>query len=386
MTTPFRHSGMRRYSLMALAALAALSSQNVLAEEVQGWYGGANVGQSRATIDDPRITSGLAAGGLSVNGITHNDRDTAYKIFGGYQLNRNFAIEGGYFDLGNFGYTARTTPAGSVSGDMRVRGLNLDLVGRLPLSERFSAFGRVGVNYARTSDHFSSTGAAQISNPNPSARGTNYKFGGGLEYAFTDALSVRGELERYRVKDGVGNRGHIDVASVGLVYRFGGKVQQPAPQPSYVATVQETPMPPVVVAPPPPLPPPPPRVEKYTLSATELFAFDSSTLRGDQPKLDEVAQALKSNPGIQNVVITGHTDRLGSVAYNQALSERRANAVKAYLANKGVEQNRLQALGKGEAEPVVVCTEKRLPALITCLEPNRRVVVEPINAERRLAQ
>lgn len=380
MKSPCHLADLRRYSLLALAAVAALSSQTALAEDILGWYGGANVGQSRATIDDARITSGLAAGGLLVNGIDHNDRDTAYKIFGGYQLNRNFSIEGGYFDLGNFGYTARTTPAGSVSGDMRVRGLNLDLVGTLPLSERFSVFGRAGVNYARTLDRFSSTGAVQIGNPNPSARGTNYKFGGGLQYAINDALSVRGELERYRVKDGVGNRGHIDVASVGLVYRFGAKVQQPAPAPIYAAVVQETPLPPPVVMP----AAAPPRVEKYTLSATELFAFDSATLRGDQPKLDDVALALRGNPGVQNVVITGHTDRLGSSAYNQALSERRATAVKAYLTSRGVEPARLQALGKGETEPVVVCTDKRFPALITCLEPNRRVEVERISVERRV--
>lgn len=380
MITQFHSSGVRRYSLLAVAAMAVLSSHNALAEDAPGWYGGANVGQSRATIDDARIRSGLAAGGLSANSIDHRDHDTGYKIFGGYQLNRNFSLEGGYFDLGRFGYTARTTPAGSVTGDLRVKGLNLDLVGTLPLSDSFSVFGRAGVNYAQTRDRFTSTGAVQITNPNPNTNGTNYKYGAGLQYAINDALSLRGELERYRVKDGVGNRGHIDLLSVGLVYRFGGKVQ-PAPRPAEVVAVREVMAPAVVVA-----PAPPPRVEKYTLSATELFAFDSATLRGDQPKLDEVAQVLRTSPGIQNVVITGHTDRLGSNKYNQALSERRANAVKVYLVNKGVDSARLTAQGKGETEPVVVCTEKRLPALITCLEPNRRVEVERINAERIVAQ
>lgn len=380
MTTQYPPQRLRHLNLIALAAMAAFSSHQAFAQDVPGWYGGANVGQARATIDDPRIRSGLAAGGLTVNNIDHRDHDTAYKLFGGYQLNRNFALEGGYFDLGKFGYTARTTPAGSVSGDLRVKGLNLDLVGTLPLSESFSVFGRAGVNYAQTRDRFTSTGAAQITNPNPSTQGTNYKYGGGLQYAINDALSLRGELERYRVKDGVGNRGHIDLLSVGLIYRFGGKVQQPAPRPIEVVAVREVVAPPVVVA-----PAPPPRVEKYTLSATELFAFDSATLRGDQPKLDEVAQVLRSSPGIQNVVITGHTDRLGSNKYNQALSERRADAVKVYLVNKGVAPARLTAQGKGETEPIVVCTEKRLPALISCLEPNRRVEVERINAERPAA-
>ena len=90
-------------------------------------------------------------------------------------------------------------------------------------------------------------GAIGLTSANPSTNGTNYKLGIGLEYALTDAWAVRGELERYRVRDGVGNRGHIDMASVGLVYRFGGKMQAPVAQ--AIA--------PVVRAAPPPPPPPP---------------------------------------------------------------------------------------------------------------------------------
>ena len=372
---------------VGLATLAFLASPAAMAEDALGWYGGANVGRTNATIDNARITSGLAAGGLTVNSIADRDRDTGYKVFGGYQINQNFAVEGGYFDLGKFGYTANTTPAGSISGDMRVRGLNLDLVGTLPVSERFSVFGRAGINYAQTKDNFSSTGAVRVINPNPSERGANYKLGVGLQYAITDALSVRGELERYRVKDGVGNRGHIDMASVGLIYRFGPKPQKPVMQAAYVPppVMQPAPAPVAVLPPPPaPMPPPPPRIEKYTLSATELFAFDSSTLQGNQPKLDEVATALLQNGDVQNVVITGYTDRIGSTGYNQKLSERRAAAVKSYLTSKGVAANRLTAQGKGEADPIVMCSDKALPALIKCLEPNRRVEVERITVERRI--
>jgi len=174
------------------------------------------------------------------------------------------------------------------------------------------------------------------------------------------------------------------VMSVGLNYHFGGKTQAPAP---YVAAPALVPVPEIVVAAPPPPPPPPapaPRFEKSTLSATELFAFDSAELRMPQPKLDEIANALSSNHEIDNVVITGYTDRIGSGKYNQKLSERRAVAVKSYLTGKGIDANRLKAEGKGEANPVVVCTDKKRPALIKCLEPNRRVEVEKITIERRV--
>jgi outer membrane protein OmpA-like peptidoglycan-associated protein len=133
----------------------------------------------------------------------------------------------------------------------------------------------------------------------------------------------------------------------------------------------------------PPAPPRRARLERYTLSATELFEFDKATLRMPQPKLDEIAQAMRQDPQIDNVTITGYTDRIGSDAYNLRLSKQRAEAVKAYLVGKGVEARRLEAIGKGEADPVVQCNDKDRAALIKCLEPNRRVEVEQITVEVR---
>jgi OOP family OmpA-OmpF porin len=103
-----------------------------------------------------------------------------------------------------------------------------------------------------------------------------------------------------------------------------------------------------------------------------------------QPKLDEIASTLNANPQIGAITVTGHTDRLGSDQYNQRLSQRRADAVKKYLVSKGVATNRVNAVGKGEKEPVVQCNEKARPALIKCLEPNRRVVVEAITVEKKV--
>lgn len=127
---------------------------------------------------------------------------------------------------------------------------------------------------------------------------------------------------------------------------------------------------------------PTPMLDRYTLSAKELFGFDEATIRGGNAKLDEIAQVMKSNPAIHSVRITGYTDRIGSDAYNLKLSQRRANAVKAYLVAKGIEASRLQATGKGKADPVVECHDKDRAKLIRCLEPNRRVEVERIVVER----
>ena len=127
-----------------------------------------------------------------------------------------------------------------------------------------------------------------------------------------------------------------------------------------------------------------PRMERITLSARELFAFDEAKLRPPQPRLDEIADLMKRNPEIDKVRITGYTDRIGSASYNAKLAQRRAGAVKAYLVARGVAASRLVAVGKGEADPVVQCSDKKQADLIKCLEPNRRVEVEEITVERRV--
>lgn len=363
----FKASGM-----LGLMALAATTTSVVKADDA-GWYMGGNIGQSTADIDNNRITENLLDGGFSEIMIDNDDRDTGYKLFGGYQFNRNFALEGGYFDLGEFSYSATTMPLGTLDGNMKLRGINLDLVGFIPFSEKFSAFGRVGVNYAEAKDRFSGTGAVNVLSPRAEERDTNVKIGAGVQYAFTDALAMRVEAERYRINDAVGNKGDIDLMSVGLVYRFGAKS---AP----VAVVREPEPVRTPVAPPPPAP----RTEKYTLSANELFTFDSSAVRQPQAKLDEIATALKGDGSPDEILIVGYTDRLGSDDYNQKLSERRAIAVKNYLMNKGIESNRLRAEGRGEADPVVMCDEQNKAALISCLSPNRRVEIEKMTIVREV--
>ena len=212
----------RASGTLGLAALAAIASSWAVADDL-GWYSGVSVGQSRAKIDDTRITSSLLGGGFTATSISDDNRDTGYKLYGGYKFNRNFALEGGYFDLGRFGFTATTVPAGTLSANIKLQGLNLDAVGILPITPKFSAFGRVGVNYTEARDSFSGSGAVSVLNPNPRKDDTNLKFGAGLQYDFTEALGMRLEAERYRINDAVGSRGDVDLLSVGLVYRYSAR-------------------------------------------------------------------------------------------------------------------------------------------------------------------
>ena len=367
----------------SIFALTALASAIAHAED-EGWYAGGSVGQTRATIDDERIDANLRARGFTFVSIADDKRSTGGKVFGGYQFNNYLAVEGGYFNLGKFGYTASTIPIGSLQGKTKIQGLNLDLVGRLPLTDSFSVFGRAGVNYASVRDNFSGTGAVVVLDPSPSKREANLKLGAGLEYAFTKALSMRAEVERYRINDAVGNHGDVDMVSVGLVYRFGRAPESvayrsPAPAPVYAAAAEPAPVPvaspPAVVVPVKPLP------KKVSFSADSLFDFDKSAIKPDGKRALDKFSADLNGSTFTVIDVTGHADRIGSHAHNQRLSEARANAVKSYLVETaGIPVAQVSAKGVGGSRPMTKPNEcagrKPTPKLIACLQPDRRVDVE----------
>lgn len=126
---------------------------------------------------------------------------------------------------------------------------------------------------------------------------------------------------------------------------------------------------------------PKPVAERVTLDADTLFDFDKSTLRpAGREALDAFVVGLKDiSPEVISAV--GHTDRFGTDAYNQDLSDQRAASVKAYLVSKGVDADRVATEGKGESQPVTKsgdCQGAKSTAVIACLQPDRRVDVEII--------
>jgi OOP family OmpA-OmpF porin len=388
---PMRNSLERKMKLarysgqLSLLALAVLMSASAVAQDGE-WYGGFNLGQSRAVIDNAGITRGLLGNGLTITSIDDKNKDTGFKLLGGYQYNRNFALEAGYFDLGKFGYTATTTPTGTLRGEIKLRGLNFDAVGFLPFNEKFSGFGRVGATYVEASDNFTATGAVNVSDPSPSKRDVNFKVGLGLQYDFTPKLAMRLEAERYRVNDAVGNHGDIDLFSVGLILRFGKKAPEPAPYtpppppPEPVAVAPEPVVVAAVVA--PVVVQPVKRVlRKVTISVDSDFDFNKSSLNpAGKQVLD---QFLADLPGMNysHIAITGNTDRIGSDAYNMKLSVKRAEVVQSYLvATGGLAADKLVTTGVGKTEPETkpgTCVGNKITKeLIKCLQPDRRVDIE----------
>jgi OOP family OmpA-OmpF porin len=167
---------------LALAiSIAALVSSPLLYAQADNkydlssnWYGGLNIGQTHESIDDGAVANREIGGGL--DSITDDDRDNGYKVFAGYQLNDNFALEAGYFDLGQFGSRAIKNQVGALKTRTKTKGINIDLVGSVPLTEKMSAFARAGVHYSETKDRFQGSDSVVVTDPNRRERDTDMKW------------------------------------------------------------------------------------------------------------------------------------------------------------------------------------------------------------------
>lgn len=220
--------------------------------------------------------------------------------------------------------------------------------------------------------------------------------GAGFQYHFNEVVGLQADIRHVwsRAEDDTNTLFSDDKTvgntylNFGVLFKFGAPKKmaaaEPAPEPApmlpEVAPQEEEAAPAMMeeAAPEPEVGPDKPAFEKITLQAEVLFDFDKATLRDEGKKIldAEVTEKMKAHPEIEIVLITGHTDRIGTDNYNQRLSERRANQVKQYLMSQGIEEGRLHAVGKGEKEPVVDCKGIYGKKAIECLQPNRRVVVE----------
>jgi len=126
----------------------------------------------------------------------------------------------------------------------------------------------------------------------------------------------------------------------------------------------------------------------FTLSLDTLFDFDSAILKADaDAALDALAQQI-GQADYQKVDIVGHADRIGAPLYNQRLSERRAQAVRAYLAAHGVDESKISFSGVGSSDPATgtQCNGLRGARLIACLQPDRFAEVTVVGTQSSASQ
>jgi OOP family OmpA-OmpF porin len=155
----------------------------------------------------------------------------------------------------------------------------------------------------------------------------------------------------------------------------------PAPKPAAAPAAPA----PVPVAP-APKPAPKPVTEKVTFSADVLFDFDKAVLKPEgKAKLDDLVGKL-GGTALEVVIAIGHTDPIGDLGYNQKLSVRRAEAIKAYLVSKAIDPNRIYTEGKGPTQLVKKCLRKDFKTFqeyVACNEPNRRTEVEVVGTRTK---
>jgi OOP family OmpA-OmpF porin len=211
-----------KISIVIGAALGLASSATFAQQQpVQpGFYAGASLGQSQVRFSD----SFLSVAGATSSSLSRDETDTAWKLFAGYRIHRNVAVEGGYTDFGKFSATRTVTaPAtATVSETLKVHGWHVEGVGILPIRD-FSLFAKAGVMYATAEASKSSTGAVNLlgSNRNPYKSAFTFLGGIGAGYEFTKNLGVRLELEAVsKVGDGTTGEGSVVMYSIGGVYKF----------------------------------------------------------------------------------------------------------------------------------------------------------------------
>lgn len=205
---------------IGLAAAGVLVAGSASAQ----WYGGGSLGQSRVNYSSGQLAADLRAAGITGSGAVSNT-DIGGKFFAGFQFNQNFALEGGYFNMGrpasiNGTYTA-PGPGGTFSTKVEGQGVNLDAVGTLPLSNGFSLLGRLGVAYFETKASSTATAGGFNGYGNATSNKFVPVFGIGAQYDFSKTVAGRLEVQRFS-KVGNNNTGSSDVDfySAGIVVKF----------------------------------------------------------------------------------------------------------------------------------------------------------------------
>ena len=190
-----------------------------------GVYIGVGAGASRTSIDDPSAginAALLAAGFASSTTTSKNETSAAYKAFIGYSFNQYFALEGGYFNLGKFKFDATVNPPGTLHGETKSQGFNIDAVLSYPVGQGFSVFGRIGIQDTRSKVDLTGTGSVSVLSSGTSETKTSWKAGLGLGYEFARGIGVRGEWEYYQIPDGTNTDtvAKADVVGISLYYKF----------------------------------------------------------------------------------------------------------------------------------------------------------------------
>lgn len=328
---------------MAISTLCLMSVAQAAPKD-NTWYLGGKMGWSNYQKGDVSDTL--------TNYDTDND-GVGVGVYGGYQLNSWLGFEGGYDYLDKMAYTSTLG-----DNDFKSQGVQLSAKLSYAFNPVVDLIGRVG-GFAYQSD-----------NNDDSVSGVSPLVAVGTEYAPNREWAARLE---YQWISQIGDEEKIDfnpdngLLSLGVSYRFGQEEPVVAPPPAPAPTPTPAPAPVTVT-------------KEFNLSSDVLFDFGKSSLKPEGvTALDGLYEQIKAEtPKDGTALVVGYTDRIGSDASNQVLSEQRAKTVADYLVGKGIPADKVSTQGRGEAEPVTGTQCDAIKAkkeLIACLAPDRRVSI-----------
>lgn len=196
-----------------------LATTAATAQDAGPWYVGFGVGQATQNPESD-IRSGLNSFGSA--SLSFDDRDTGFKVLGGYRFHRNFAVEAAYGDYGAANYSATTTfPSGRAAGEYSTTATQVAAVGMIPINDSLDLFGKLGVAWwkVEAKGNFVPTiGAGAASSISKS--GSDTVWGLGAHYQLANNAALRVEYERFRAGDSSTGRGDVSLLSVGVTLRF----------------------------------------------------------------------------------------------------------------------------------------------------------------------
>lgn len=204
--------------LALIAILSATAAAPAFAGDI---YVVGSVGQSSMDIDKGTVDNALTSAGATGVSSSIDKTDTAYKIQLGYRFNQNFAVEGGYVDLGKGKYSAGFT-GGNANANVKASGVNIAALGILPLNESFSVFGKLGFINAKVEQTVSATGPGGSASDSVNATKWKTNWGIGATYNVNKQLGIRFEYEQFSKLGDSNKTGESDVnlLSAGVVYKF----------------------------------------------------------------------------------------------------------------------------------------------------------------------
>jgi OmpA-OmpF porin, OOP family len=212
-------------SLMCVATAA-------FAEGESGFSIGLSAGTTKANLSEAESNADLIRLGYTSPRSTVDNKDSAYRISGGYRFSPIFALEAHYTDLGEYSsessaLLAPNVGAGTIAGKFKASGFGVDALVGAPLAQGFSIYGRVGVMRAKVEADFASTGTIFVtptagSRASRSANTTAYNYGVGLQYDINKQIGIRAEGQRYNKlgNDETGGKLKLDVFTIGAVFNF----------------------------------------------------------------------------------------------------------------------------------------------------------------------